>query len=159
MNKAARGLVEATPTSAAHPRHDPAERGLELVARIAYWMDQRYVDPLLALVLPGAGDVIGAAIGVLTIVVAFRSKAHPALIARMFINLALDALLGSIPLLGPVIDFFYRAHTRNLHLLEQRAAVREARASDWLVVAGAALAFVIALCLPVVLIVALVRLL
>ena len=39
-------------------RMDRAARELELVERIAYWMDRRYVDPLLALLLPGVGDVI-----------------------------------------------------------------------------------------------------
>jgi hypothetical protein len=136
--------------------HDRAERELALVERITYWMDRRYVDPLLALFLPGVGDVIGAGIGLLTVVVAARMRAHPALIARMLLHLSLDMLLGSIPFIGPGIDFFYRAHTRNLELLRSRDVWR-AEPSDWLVVGGAALAFLLALSLPILLVVALVR--
>ena len=65
----------------------------------------------------------------------------------MLLNLALDSVLGSIPLLGAVLDFFYKAHTRNLTLLKTRD-VRKPRASDWLMVVAAGLAFVLALCLP-----------
>jgi hypothetical protein len=90
---------------------------------------------------------MGAAIGLLGVASAFRLHAHPAVIARMLLNLALDSVLGSIPLLGAVLDFFYKAHSRNLTLLRTRD-VREARASDWVIVAAAGLAFALALCLP-----------
>ena len=137
-------------------RFDRAARELEWLERIAYWMDRRYVDPALALLLPGIGDVIGAIVGLFTVVVAIRMRAHPALIARMLIHLAADMLLGSIPLLGPGIDFFYRAHTKNLALLRQRD-VWTARTSDWLVVTGAGVLFLIALSLPIILLVLLIR--
>jgi hypothetical protein len=137
-------------------RYDRAARELELVERIAFWMDRRYVDPLLALFLPGLGDVIGAMVGLLGVGVAFRLQAHPALIARMLIHLAVDALLGSIPVIGPGIDIFYRAHTRNLELLRERD-VEQSQPSDWLFVAGAALLLLLTLALPIVVLVALVR--
>src|SRR5262245_65568842 len=92
---------------------------LELIKRVALWMDQRYLDPILGLLLPGAGDALGAAIGLLSVAAAYRMGAHPMLIARMLVNLALDAVIGAIPLVGAVADFFYRAHTRNLALLER----------------------------------------
>jgi uncharacterized protein DUF4112 len=146
-----------TPPGRAHEAfNEPGdERYLELAERIALWMDRRYVDPILGLILPGAGDAIGAGIGLLGIYSAFRMRAHPIVIARMFINLAVDSLLGSIPLLGAIFDFFYRAHTRNLHLLRTRD-VRVPRPADWLTVAAAALAFVVALFLPVLIVIALV---
>lgn len=134
-------------------RVERGERELELVENIAHWMDRRYLDPLLALVLPGVGDVLGAMIGLGSVVVAVRMRAHPALIARMLIHLAVDALLGSIPLLGPVVDIFYRANSRNVELLRQRDVWR-ASSSDWLIVGGAALVFLIALILPIVALVA-----
>ena len=131
------------------------DRYLALAERVAFWMDRRYVDPILGFVLPGAGDAIGAGIGLLGIYSAFRMRAHPIVIARMFINLAVDSLIGSIPLLGAIFDIFYRSHTRNLQLLRTRD-VRVPRPSDWLTVAAAALAFVTALFLPVLLVIALV---
>jgi hypothetical protein len=125
------------------------QRYLELAERLAYWMDRRYVDPILGFLLPGAGDAIGAGIGLLGVYAAFRMRAHPVVIARMLIHLAVDSLLGSIPILGAVADFFYKAHSRNLALLRERD-VRRPRPSDWLTVAAAATLFVGALLLPIV---------
>ncbi len=144
----------ATAEGSAHfERVERGERELELVESVALWMDRRYLDPLLALALPGVGDVLGAMIGLASVVVAVRMRAHPALIARMLIHLAVDALLGSIPFVGPVVDVFYRANTRNLELLRQRDVWR-ASPGDWLIVAAAALAFLLALILPIVALVA-----
>ena len=128
-------------------RSSAAQRDLQRLEHLAEWMDRRYLDPILGLLLPGAGDAMGAAIGLLGVVSAFRLGAHPVVIARMLLNLALDSVLGSIPLLGAVLDFFYKAHTRNLVLLKTRD-VRKPRASDWLIVVAAGLAFLLALCLP-----------
>jgi hypothetical protein len=127
----------------------PAARNppLELAEWLAFWMDRRYIDPLLALLLPGAGDAIGAVIGLLGVFAAFKLRAHPLVIARMLLNLAIDALLGAIPFAGPVFDLFYRANSRNLELLKSRD-VREPRASDVALVGGAALLFVAALLAP-----------
>jgi hypothetical protein len=126
-------------------------RYLELAERLAYWMDRRYVDPILGFLVPGAGDAIGASIGLLGVYAAFRMRAHPVVIARMLIHLAVDSLLGSIPIVGAVMDFFYKAHSRNLVLLRERD-VRRSRPSDWLIVAAAATLFVGALLLPIVLV-------
>jgi hypothetical protein len=130
-----------------------AQRDLQRLEHLAEWMDRRYLDPILGLLLPGAGDVMGATIGLLGVASAFRLGAHPVVIARMLLNLAFDSVLGSIPLLGAVLDFFYKANTRNLKLLKTRD-VRKPRASDWLMVVGAGLAFLLALCLPLLVLVA-----
>lgn len=127
------------------------ERYLQLAERIAHWMDRRYVDPILGLLVPGAGDAIGAGIGLLGVYAAFRMRAHPVVIARMLVHLAVDSLLGSIPILGAVVDFFYKAHSRNLALLRERD-VRRPRPSDWLAVAAAGALFLGALLLPLVLV-------
>ena len=40
-------------------------------------------------------------------------------IARMFGNVGLDFLLGLIPVVGAVPDFFFRSNTRNLNLIRR----------------------------------------
>jgi uncharacterized protein DUF4112 len=143
------GIVTRPATDDADDVGDPY---LALAEQLAYWMDRRYIDPILGIVLPGAGDVIGALIGLLGIFAAFKLRAHPIVIARMLLNLTVDSALGAIPLAGMVLDFFYRANTRNLKLLRTRD-VRSPRASDYLLVGGAALLFVAALVLPIVLLI------
>jgi hypothetical protein len=129
---------------------------LELVSRFARLLDRFYLDPLLGLLLPGAGDLLGGALGIYPVLIAWRRKAPKVLIARMLLNLSVDLLAGSLPLIGDVWDFFFKANTRNLELLKARSRHGAVQASprDALVLAAAVLAFLLALALPVVLLIA-----
>jgi hypothetical protein len=69
----------------------------------------------------------------------------PIVVARMLGNLAADAAIGAVPLLGDLGDLAFRANLRNVDLLASRTAAG-GRASwrDWAAVGGAALALVAA---------------
>ncbi len=96
--------------------------------RLVTLMDQRFrlpgtrfhfgFDALIGLV-PGLGDLAGLLIGALLLVEAVRLRASLGVLARMLGNLWLDMLLGSLPLVGDVLDFFFKANRRNLELLER----------------------------------------
>lgn len=96
------------------------------VQRLARLLDTRWripltpirfgVDPVLGLV-PGAGDVVAGIISTYVIVKAHRLGVPKSLLIRMAGNVALDTLVGSVPLLGTIFDVFYKASTRNLRLL------------------------------------------
>lgn len=104
-------------------------------------MDRFYLDPILGLLLPGAGDVIGSVLGLYVIIIAARRKISPVVIARMLLNLAFDSLVGIIPILGDAFDLGFKANERNLALLVDRhSAGGKASARDWLAVAGAVVA-------------------
>jgi hypothetical protein len=126
---------------------------LRVARALTRWLDQRYLDPILGLILPGAGDILTGGAGVYLVSVAFKLRLPPVVIARMLLNLAVDLVVGAIPLLGDLFDLGFRANLRNLALLERRAEAGRASASDWLLVAGAALLFLAALVVPVVLLV------
>ena len=98
------------------------------------------LDPLLGL-LPGAGDLIGAAVGGWIVVTAARLGAAPVVVGRMLLNVAVDALLGSAPLLGDVFDVAFKANRRNFALVEEHlhdptATRRRSRAVVWATAAG-----------------------
>jgi hypothetical protein len=132
---------------------DPALKAAEKLAKL---MDQRHIDPLLGLLVPWAGDLFSAGLGLYPVILAWRAGAPRPLLARMVLNLSVDLLGGAVPVIGDVWDFFFRAHSRNLALLRARSVdghvVHSPR--DGLVVVGAGLVFLAALALPVVLIVA-----
>jgi hypothetical protein len=130
----------------------PPDRALEVAATLARWLDGRFVDPLLGLLLPGIGDLLGSALGLYPVVLAWRRRAPKTLLARMLLNLAADAAGGAIPIVGDIWDFFFRAHARNLELLRARGGSGEVRGrwSDFFVVGGALLALLAALAAPVV---------
>jgi hypothetical protein len=142
--------MAAPPPAPPHPPDD--DRAIAVAATLARWLDDRFVDPLLGLFLPGVGDLLASALGVYPVLLAWRRRAPKVLLARMLLNLAADAAGGAIPVLGDIWDFFFHAHARNLDLLRARAAAGEVRGhwSDTLVVAGAALVLLAALALPVV---------
>ncbi len=136
-------------------RTDPDDRALATAEKIARVMDGMYVDPILGMVVPWAGDVVGAGLGLYPVYLAWRKGAPKALLARMLLNLSVDLLAGAIPVVGDIWDFFFRAHKRNVHLLRSRwdAGAVRSRGRDGLVVAGAVLVFLVALATPIALLV------
>ncbi len=131
--------------------NDPGARSVARAGRLARWLDLGFVDPILGFVLPGAGDLLSAGLGLYLVVVALRLRLPRVVIARMLVNLAVDTLLGSVPLVGDLFDLAFRANVRNLRLLEARYEGHRSSPGDWLVVLGALLLFLLALALPLLL--------
>jgi hypothetical protein len=104
---------------------------LRHLRRFAHWMDDGLklpgiplrvgLDPLIGLV-PGLGDAAGAILAAWILVEAARLRASRATLSRMASNIALDALGGTIPLLGDVFDVVWKANLRNVALLERHLA-------------------------------------
>lgn len=78
------------------------------------------LDALIGLV-PGIGDFVGMLIGVAVLFEAFRLRVPWVVLGRMAFNLGIDGLIGSIPVLGDLWDFWFKAHRRNLRLLQKHA--------------------------------------
>ncbi|MDR9502234.1 MAG: DUF4112 domain-containing protein [Desulfurivibrionaceae bacterium] len=74
------------------------------------------IDGLLGLI-PGVGDTIGALISSVVISEAARLGAPKVLLLKMAFNVALDALVGTVPVLGDLFDFVWKANQRNVQLL------------------------------------------
>jgi hypothetical protein len=122
------------------PIQDPE---VERVRKIARVLDTYMVDPIVGLLLPGVGDLIGTALGLYAVALAVRRKMSPLIVARMLLNLSFDAVLGALPLLGDAADFAFRANQRNVKLLEDRSSTGgKASWKDWAAVVGAALLLV-----------------
>lgn len=140
---------EAPPPLIDAPEH---RKELERLELIATWLDRRFLDPLLGFFFPGAGDTLCSLVGLYGVFVAIRIGVHPIVVARMLLNLGIDALFGGVPFLGAIFDVFYRAHVRNLELIHARAAQGRPSVGDWVLVGGAFLLFLVALLLPLVLV-------
>jgi hypothetical protein len=68
------------------------------------------------------GDLAGAALSGYVVLSAARLGVPRAVLARMVANVGVDALIGTVPLLGDVADVGWRANTRNVALLERALA-------------------------------------
>jgi hypothetical protein len=96
------------------------------------------LDPILGLLLPELGDTLTAAVSLTLLGVAFRERVPKLVLARMLINIAIDALLGAVPLVGDVFDFAFRSNEKNLALIERHRGdpTRPLTLGDRLVVFG-----------------------
>jgi uncharacterized protein DUF4112 len=103
-------------------------RELERLKRLSRLLDSaiaipgtRYRFGLDAIVgvVPGIGDAIGAIFSFYIVFQAARLGASKAVLARMMGNVAVDTIVGEIPLLGDLFDAGFKANNRNLSLLEQ----------------------------------------
>jgi hypothetical protein len=75
------------------------------------------VDQIVGLV-PGLGDLLGGLFSLYIIVEAAKIGVPRGLLARMGWNVALDTLVGEVPILGDLFDIAFKANIRNLALLD-----------------------------------------
>ena len=78
------------------------------------------LDALLGLV-PGLGDAAGVVLSSYIVHQAWKLGVPRAVLLRMGLNIAIDGIVGVIPLLGDVFDAAWKANLRNVALLEAHA--------------------------------------
>jgi Domain of unknown function (DUF4112) len=88
------------------------------------------LDFILGLI-PGLGDFISLGLSGLLIATMAKNGASLLLVTKMLGNVLLDAIVGSVPILGNVFDLFYKANTRNLILMREYYQEDKHRGSAW----------------------------
>lgn len=98
------------------------------VDQLADLMDSRFslpgtrfrfgLDPILGLI-PGVGDAVSLAISGVLISYMYRHGASRNALIKMIGNVLLDAIIGSIPILGNIFDFAYKANDRNIRIMKE----------------------------------------
>jgi hypothetical protein len=104
------------------------------------------VEALLGLI-PFLGDAAGVLLSSYILLEAARMGAPKALVFRMAVNVAIEGIVGAVPLLGDIFDAAWKANQRNVRLLEahfgepKRATVDNRR---WavIVIAGLVVLFI-----------------
>lgn len=79
------------------------------------------LDGILGLLLPAAGDAFSAVSALSLFLLAYRQRVPHSVLVRMLLNVAIDVVIGCLPVLGDLFDFAWKANRRNLTLI-QRAA-------------------------------------
>lgn len=102
------------------PRLERLARLLDSAVRIPGTQIRVGADALIGLI-PGIGDVAGLVLGLWLLWQARSLGAPGRLQGRMIGNLALETVLGSVPLVGDLFDIAWRANQRNLELLRDWA--------------------------------------
>lgn len=113
------------------------------VESMATWMDSRFTIPgtnirfgLDALVglIPGAGDFATLLISGYMVAILARNGASGFVLARMALNVVIDALLGSVPLIGDMFDVAFKANVRNVKLMREHYVEGRHKGGAWKVV-------------------------
>ena len=98
------------------------------------------LDALIGLV-PGLGDTSTALVSFYILASAVRYRVPKITLLRMGLNIGIDYVVGSLPVIGDFADAWWKSNRMNLELLQKRATVsaeeaRSGKASDWLFVGG-----------------------
>jgi hypothetical protein len=91
--------------------------------------------------LPVGGDVIGLGISIYILWQVVQFNLPKTILVRMVFNIAIDALVGSVPILGDLFDITWKANTKNVNLLESHLQQpSQSRSADrrflWLLFGG-----------------------
>jgi hypothetical protein len=134
-----------------------ADHRLMFAKFLAELLDQRFtipgtsirigLDPIIGLI-PGIGDTLANLAGSAILVIAAQLRLPKIVLLRMGWNIAVNTLIGAIPLVGDIFSIWFRSNVKNVQLLE-RYATRQRRSvapADW--------AFVIALVIGLLLLLA-----
>ena len=116
--------------------------------RLSWLMDDLFRVPVLgwrfgldALVglIPGFGDTTTSLVSFYILVSAVRHRVPKITLLRMGFNIAIDYVVGSLPVVGDLADAWWKSNHMNIDLLRKHATVageeeRSARMSDWIFV-------------------------
>lgn len=117
------GVARPIPRPQPSPDADPR---LARLRRLAWLLDRSIpigkwrigLDPLLGL-FPGAGDWLGALIAYYIVFEGARLGLPTPVLLRMGGNVLLEAIVGTVPVVGDLFDFAWQANTRNLRLIDR----------------------------------------
>jgi hypothetical protein len=105
------------------------------------------LDGVVGLV-PGIGDMAGAAVSAVIILGAAQRGIARSAVIRMVMNVAMDALVGSLPLVGDIFDFAYKSNTRNIHIYREALRGERRAAMDWAFISFVALVLFVIFLIP-----------
>ncbi len=119
-----------TPNGAGFPpmtRHPHFDR-LDRIDGLAHQLDSAFripgtrirlgYDSIIGLI-PGIGDAAGFVPGAYIVYESRRMGAPNSLLARQIFNIGVDAIVGSVPLIGDVFDVGWKANRRNAALIRE----------------------------------------
>lgn len=109
------------------PEPHPTAR-LDRLQSFSYWLDNAIaipgtpyrfgLDPIIGL-LPGGGDTVTGLLSAYLVWEAARLGLPRATLVRMVWNILLEVIVGTIPVVGDLFDFAWKANSKNMRLIRQ----------------------------------------
>ena len=121
----------------------PTKRPLRQLDTLAKLMDSQFrvpgteirfgLDAIVGLI-PGVGDMSTFAISSYMLWIMAQNGVSNFVMARMVLNVLIDTLIGSIPLIGDLFDVVFKSNTRNMKLMHQHYREGRHNGSAWKVI-------------------------
>jgi len=102
--------------------------GLERARAVSDLLDEAFevpgtnvrvgLDPILG-ILPVAGDSVAALASVYVVAEAYRAEVPGRTLLAMLGLIAVDFVAGSVPVVGPLFDAFWKANSWNVAMFEE----------------------------------------
>ncbi|HEY0790661.1 MAG TPA: DUF4112 domain-containing protein [Chthoniobacterales bacterium] len=136
-------LEVVPPGSAPRPVHEGPDSFIWLVSRLLDTVFRvpgtriRFgLEPIIALV-PVLGDQAATLISAALLFRSLQHRLPKVVLARMSLNLAINGLIGMIPVVGDLFILWYKPNVRNYRLLQRYAGQAKPNSrGDWLFVLG-----------------------
>ena len=106
----------------------PNKPGTGWIKSVSYLMDEQFrfpgtkfrfgIDPIINL-FPLVGDMTGFLISAGMLLAMARNGASSKVVVLMSINILVDSVIGPIPVIGNIFDFYFKSNTRNLRLMQE----------------------------------------
>lgn len=114
------------------------QQHIQMAAKISHIFDEKFsifgfrfgIDPLLGL-FPGLGDSFSLLFSLYILWIAYKLRVPFKMSMKMIRNIGIDYIIGLVPLVGDVADFYYKANVKNMELL--REYLRTAGINDVLI--------------------------
>jgi hypothetical protein len=108
------------------------------------------LDGLIGFILPGVGDFVTGGGSLALIYLGFKERVPTVALARMVLNIAIDTLGGSLPILGDIFDVFWKSNRKNLDIIEKYRDDPEAKPTvvDYLLLVLSVILVVTSVLLP-----------
>ncbi len=109
------------------------------------------LDGVLGLLVPGVGDAVTGTGSIALLLLALRERVPTVILGRMLLNIAVDLMVGVVPMVGDVFDVLFRANRLNLALIERhrRGAGGAPTRTDYLIVAAGIVLSLLILLTPI----------
>jgi hypothetical protein len=125
-------------TTALPPRYSSFWFDDERLDLLAHWLDDCFkipglpfrfgIDAFIGLI-PGFGDLLTGLLTCIILLAGWMRGLPYITLLRMMANIAIDVIIGAIPLLGDVFDIAWKPNRRNFALLQRHIA--EPRQHTW----------------------------
>ena len=131
----------------AHYQFMEHSKKIEIAKYMAELLDRQFtipgtsirigLDPVLGLI-PGVGDAIASLAGSVILFLGAQAQLPKIVLVHMSLNIALNGMIGAIPVLGDLFSVWFQSNVKNVELLERHAFSdrHTSTAGNWTFVIG-----------------------